>query len=1433
MSLTTNVWGWALYGNFYFDNSTKQWSNVSLCIGTSSGSNAYVFSHIDNTNLWYRQLDYSSFGNAIFLNGNWTDENWWNGWDYRPEGRTWSLSSDDKWEIYNTNYNTKNSDNSMKSYRFNGSDNSSASGELEFHTAYLRVKYDERDGNGYGSIIEGETTWSHGVTFDFTGTYLTSASASKQTKISSLTKNCWTDGSQKWGYENIPHTGEVRFELTGISTGFELEGWAYASDATSPSYTTNPEDVTFNVTGNTMYVAMVRRKQYTVTLNRNGGSSGTASVITTYDKTYNLTSSIIKPSKDGYTFKGYWTNNNGTGTQLIDKDGAWIKDVTGYTGSDNGNPKWVRDGGVTLYAKWEQTITLDKNGSDGSNTTATAVYNAAGPFAPAATQTYTDHTLLYYKTSGGTPILTTSGAFYSSSISSYVTDGKWTKANATTLYAHWKVNAPGSITCTDNVVTISVPTDATVHYTTNGTDPTASSPTYDPSNKPVIASSGITVKAIAVQSGCDNSTVASQAVTYTPVYTVDFTTTNASKSTGELTVLENHEYVATFSDVTGYDLPDDVEVIISGNTATKTTDYTWSAGTLTILANKIDGDVTISVTGDPEEYDEGEIEGGEGSDGTYSVTYNDTKIVIGTAPARPGYEVAGYYLTYNEEEEDEADKYTNKVANKNEVLESSLPGYIVEGKWRNVGAPMLYVRWNAKQYKNFLNPELDGKTGTEGSDYFTVTMNSANYKFGDGKAEAMTRPTANGYTFNGYYTAASSGTQIFDRNGNVISEVSTYTGTNSKWIHTTDGITLHAQWSANTYTVTLNNEGADSGKEGTDEVTATFDATTNLTSAITKPQKSGYTFGGYYTGQGGTGSQLIDASGNWIASVSGYTGEDSDDPVWKYYSTSTLNLYAKWTQTISFDQNGATVNGTTSLAATYNGTLSPGGITNPNKIGYAFAGWATAADGDVVIEPNGTVNDVDDWTEDGKWIHAGESELVATWTADVNNFKVEATTTAWGTADNWSQNKVPTEYTEVHIKGNATVSSHVYVGKVVIEEGTLTIASTGALEVASTITNTDEDKLIVNSRGALIFDNSAGSTYATVELSTTYASAGSHFQFIGLPVWGVSVSTAFAGKGVYTYAWKQGEGWERRGYYDDLMAFEAIALMGSSGYTFHGALVPTTDKEYSLSYADRENGDVYMYGNSWTAPIKVSGMTIDSYDGAHIYDGSTGSWDGAVSGDVIPAMQAFAVLAKSGTGGSVSIPYNTAVRNATSPNAPLRAPQRNTPDILDHISVYVTGNELQTRMRLFENEQFTNDIDNGYEAIHMEGEGRAGELYAQADDKMTVLATPNLEGTVVGFIPGEATNYTISFEGDGKGYYLNDVVTNQSTLIAEGNTYMFTPDESTNDTRFIISKTPIHNMPTGVDAVNDGVKARKQMINGILYIIRDGRLYDATGALVK
>ena len=75
----------------------------------------------------------------------------------------------------------------------------------------------------------------------------------------------------------------------------------------------------------------------------------------------------------------------------------------------------------------------------------------------------------------------------------------------------------------------------------------------------------------------------------------------------------------------------------------------------------------------------------------------------------------------------------------------------------------------------------------------------------------------------------------------------------------------------------------------------------------------------------------------------------------------------------------------------------------------------------------------------------------------------------------------------------------------------------------------------------------------------------------------------------------------------------------------------------------------------------------------------------------------------------------------------------------------------------------------------------------------------------------------------------------QSTLITEGNTYEFVPDENTNATRFVISKTPIMKTPTGVEdneqtEINN---VRKLIINDKLYIIRAGRIYNATGALVK
>ncbi len=66
---------------------------------------------------------------------------------------------------------------------------------------------------------------------------------------------------------------------------------------------------------------------------------------------------------------------------------------------------------------------------------------------------------------------------------------------------------------TDNKVTISCETEgATIHYTTDGTDPTTDSSVYEAA---ITLTASVTIKAIAVADGYNNSTITSKDCTYT------------------------------------------------------------------------------------------------------------------------------------------------------------------------------------------------------------------------------------------------------------------------------------------------------------------------------------------------------------------------------------------------------------------------------------------------------------------------------------------------------------------------------------------------------------------------------------------------------------------------------------------------------------------------------------------------------------------------------------------------------------------------------------------------------------------------------------------------------------------------------------------------------------------------------------------------------
>jgi len=924
-SFTMPAWGteWYSHNNastIWFNDYTTDWvsdpssNGIAFLMGRDNdyggqpiGSRAYRMTHIAHTKLWY--CDVPKWGNDKsnesmyqfiafrFVSGTTGWDDWQGGWDNRVTGRA-QYGSNTKYAMtYNHNITGRTHFYTPSSSSANTAMsvcNACFDSEKKF-TAYLRVNIDEERDGTYDGVVSGDTPWGHGLTFDFTGTYMNSGNkTSGQSTIYGLEKNYWLDGETKtWGYGGVPITGEVTFELKTIATGFEVAGWAYSESATSPAYTPeDPTDVTFQVLGTTSYVAFIRRKSYTITLNDNGGSGGSGSKTVKYDRSANMTTSVSVPSKTGYDFQGYYTGQDGTGSMVINASGVWQKNVTNYTGTDgSSNPKWIRDDGATLYAKWTQTVDLHDNHGGSNNGSISAIYN--GVMSNKSVPTYTDHTLDlgYYAETGCSNIVmnldgtlvasvTVSGTKWTSS------DSKWIHNGGSTLYAHWKVNAPSSITCTDNVVTIAVPTDATVHYTTNGTTPTASSPTYDPSDKPVITSSGITVKAIAVQSGCTNSEVTSQAVTYTPVYTVTHTLSNASKSSGETSVLENKAYTAVYEDATGYDLPDNITVTVGSTPLTLTTDYTWNqgTGTLSILANRITGNVVITINGVAETYD-GAIEGNEGSDGGYTATYDLTSIDITTEPERLGFDVEGYYI-------DEDLVYRIAYPN-GSLVESSYKNttpIVADHKWMYTGnvpaigeAPTIYTKWTAHKYTVY----LDQEGGSGGSEYFKVEMNTAGYEFGDGKDATMTLPSKTGYDFTGYYTAASDGTQVFDEYGNAINNTTGYVGANAKWACTTDNITLHAQWEAKTYDITLNDRGATTA--GIDEVTATYNSE-DLSASITNPAKWGSTFGGWAVNSNGTGTIVIGTDGKLVKDVAGYTDASGN---WKHDGN--VNLYAVWT----------------------------------------------------------------------------------------------------------------------------------------------------------------------------------------------------------------------------------------------------------------------------------------------------------------------------------------------------------------------------------------------------------------------------------------------------------------------------------------------------------------------------------------------------------
>lgn len=143
-------------------------------------------------------------------------------------------------------------------------------------------------------------------------------------------------------------------------TGYTFTGWNTAADGKGDSYT-DGQSVTLTTAGLTLY-AQWTANQYTITLDKQGGTGGTSEVAVHYDNNDYSVNPVSVPSIQGYAFMGYYVAEKGSGFQVVDATGNWVKSAHGYTDA-SGN--WEKASDITLYAYFKKAeitnITLDNN----------------------------------------------------------------------------------------------------------------------------------------------------------------------------------------------------------------------------------------------------------------------------------------------------------------------------------------------------------------------------------------------------------------------------------------------------------------------------------------------------------------------------------------------------------------------------------------------------------------------------------------------------------------------------------------------------------------------------------------------------------------------------------------------------------------------------------------------------------------------------------------------------------------------------------------------------------------------------------------------------------------------------------------------------------------------------------------------------------------
>ena len=319
-------------------------------------------------------------------------------------------------------------------YNSNGGSGSMATDTVTYGTAY-RTKANQFTKTGYTFVGWNEkadgtgSDWTSWIGKDWTWTYTKNVTLYAQWRVNSYTLNITGDS----GVEKITGNGSYNYGVTAnvtykIKTGYHI---------TSTSGTTvdgNPDGSWTDKAGaegtvndsweiktcDRTIVVHTAPNTYTVKYNGNGNNEGsTANSTHTYDVAKNLTKNGFV--KTGYTFKGWNTKADGSGTSYADK--ASVKNLSSTNGAT-----------ITLYAQWtanKYTVAYNANGGIGTMATDTVSYGT-GYVTKTNAFTRTGYTFKgWNEKADGT------GTDWTNWIGKSWT---WTYTKNITLYAQWTAN---------------------------------------------------------------------------------------------------------------------------------------------------------------------------------------------------------------------------------------------------------------------------------------------------------------------------------------------------------------------------------------------------------------------------------------------------------------------------------------------------------------------------------------------------------------------------------------------------------------------------------------------------------------------------------------------------------------------------------------------------------------------------------------------------------------------------------------------------------------------------------------------------------------------------------------------------------------------------------------------------------------------------------